>query len=1699
MVSKNNIQHKMEDDAKRVPHYGLRKLGIGVASVLLGTTLYFGNAQAVRADATNNAGTSETETEKQTTTPNMSNGTKVTLSDNSKVTNASNETSESNNGNTDETSESNNGNTDQSDITTTKSNNESTQNSIGKVQENGQKSENSITQTIDTDNVNNASQAVPYLKLFVNNPTTNVTNVTNVTNDNSISTITHKSTDRRYSLTFKSYGVMGQNGSTVPDSAFINGKITFPLLLHGNVRNGDTVVITIPYADTYTVNAQSLSSQYGTQSIISGSNTSDWIIKYSFSRSAILNLEIDIEGSNNGYGAKNHPLSDPAGDTKKTIKWSENGTEQDNTGLNFISRQMPSWNPNQQLNSSTLIDGKQLLNSNVVYSYSVMEDNGTVHSQAGNPSYPSGQINNTLNYGTTITIPMPEGFVLDVNATNKLVPGFYGDNKQAEIKQEGNNVIITVPSGKGAQGWEIKPGYQFVGHYDIKNPETTSFTRTATDRISIVENLTADGKQQKKFTSDKPVSENFWGTSDKVKIANVSTWVNSAWNSKGWYSTGHGELIQWQDDHDQIIAYAGLQNGYSANLNNAQITLNIPDGMIVHGVRVPSISGATSYTYQYKLDDGTVHNGTVMPGDKIEVNDLSRTITSITLTPDVIDSNSGTGTFDGSSNYFNEDNAVSNEMPQMFEIYGHVGKTKRDGKTIVKNGEVWQLGVQLSAVSNGYWYTFPSSENILVLVPSQRQSSSLSSFVNDYGSKSVTIDSNNIKTETTYLTIRTFYDSSKLSLMASTTAHIDNAILYIKLPKGITYKGVDKDNYAAVKNAKLSVFQDDEDNTIVKIDYTGSYLDITKTIKMNLGFSSDVMQGTYKVKTILYSPVEDLMPWTKNFPQNNGKTYSPTSDEQKWLPSDTSNLYLIDYDPATIIVTRAISGLNTISLAKGNKDLADNSSNGTSSTTGDGSMHFAVSINNGSINAISNAQTIINLPSKSNGSGFDFHLNGANSVTYSGSTPLTFKYSTSSFNFTNGEDTEGYQPNTSSFVTADKVTDWSSIKSILVEIPSLPASSIVGRINIDGIDSTIKTDGGKTGYLGTGLYMAGYKPYVELQSAKIDVVAKKTVTYQFIDDAGNGSNVGNPVKVTGDVDSEQPVNGLTLPTGYKLTNGGTLPTSVKIGNDNQTIDIHLSHVITNVDHTKPVDKNGKTVTGKVIDGAHEADLNKTITRTINVTDPNNGKSTKTQTVKLYRDASYDEVTGHVTYGQWSTGRWDEFDDVPAIAGYTPSQASVASASVDSTTPDATVNISYTANDQTTHVVYKDASGNVIKTDTVTGKTDQTVDSKSSLPVGWKIADSSTVKAVPATITFKGASTPNTVITVDHAHRTIQPTDPIKPDEKTPDGKTTIDGGHASDLNKTVTRTINITDPTTKETTTTTQTATLTRTGDLDEVTGHVTYGQWSTGRWDEFDDVPAIDDYTPNQSKVSAHKVTADDIDTTINITYTQNTHSTTINYVDENGKIVKTDKVSGHTGDKININVPSGYHIDGGNVPSWVIDRNQPVRTVYVVTNKHDTDNPEVVTKPVLNIIKYVDENGNVVKTETVTGKLGDQITLTIPAGYHFKDGETPNLVITESGVQIVNVVKDRQVTPGNPTINDHDKKNGNNSAVDNNGASQDNNGKKVSTSSTGQSNNANNHKQSQLPQTGNESRNGFSAAGLALASLTSLIGLAGFKKKRD
>ena len=61
MVSKNNQWQHLQVSAQRVPHYGLRKLSVGVASVLLSTTLYMGvNAHADTVTAPNETTTSST-------------------------------------------------------------------------------------------------------------------------------------------------------------------------------------------------------------------------------------------------------------------------------------------------------------------------------------------------------------------------------------------------------------------------------------------------------------------------------------------------------------------------------------------------------------------------------------------------------------------------------------------------------------------------------------------------------------------------------------------------------------------------------------------------------------------------------------------------------------------------------------------------------------------------------------------------------------------------------------------------------------------------------------------------------------------------------------------------------------------------------------------------------------------------------------------------------------------------------------------------------------------------------------------------------------------------------------------------------------------------------------------------------------------------------------------------------------------------------------------------------------------------------------------------------------------------------------------------------------------------------------------------------------------------------------------------------
>ena len=338
----------------------------------------------------------------------------------------------------------------------------------------------------------------------------------------------------------------------------------------------------------------------------------------------------------------------------------------------------------------------------------------------------------------------------------------------------------------------------------------------------------------------------------------------------------------------------------------------------------------------------------------------------------------------------------------------------------------------------------------------------------------------------------------------------------------------------------------------------------------------------------------------------------------------------------------------------------------------------------------------------------------------------------------------------------------------------------------------------------------------------------------------------------------------------------------------------------------------KAKTGLIAFGVYIPYVEKTATRTINVITPDGKTTTVKQTATLAKQVDF----GKDAHPAWTTGEWASYD-APVIPGYTASQSNVAKEAVTGTTKDQTVNITYTANPQTTTVVYQTEDGTPVHTTTVNGQTGQTVKVSNEVPAGWMI----TKGQVPSEITFGPNGIPQTVVTIAHQHVTVDPDHPQNNGTKLPDNSAkTFSGVEVNDLNKTIIRTINVTTPDGK-TNTTKQTAKLTRTAEVDEVTGEVTYGNWTTGKWSNYD-APTVPGYTASQSEVPATEVTSDTADQTININYTANSQTIHINYVDDDnaGKIVHATTVTGKTGETVSLNltVPDKYQLaDGQQLPT--------------------------------------------------------------------------------------------------------------------------------------------------------------------------------------
>ncbi|WP_076461339.1 MBG domain-containing protein [Limosilactobacillus caccae] len=390
-----------------------------------------------------------------------------------------------------------------------------------------------------------------------------------------------------------------------------------------------------------------------------------------------------------------------------------------------------------------------------------------------------------------------------------------------------------------------------------------------------------------------------------------------------------------------------------------------------------------------------------------------------------------------------------------------------------------------------------------------------------------------------------------------------------------------------------------------------------------------------------------------------------------------------------------------------------------------------------------------------------------------------------------------------------------------------------------------------------------------------NVADEQTVTIKFVDDDKGGSQVGDSITKNGKT-GESVQLGLSVPENYKLAEGQTLPTDYTFTSaKDQTITIHLVH------QTSEVDGNSTDIPEAI-----KQQLNDEVTRTINYEGlsadqlaqlPAGQKNGTKQTVKFVGSATYDPVdkklVGDITWKVGTPASYKGFTP-KSFPGYTASVSEVPNFAPKQGDKDSTVTISYTANDQTGKISYVDGDGNEISSTPLTGKTGETVTVTPKIPAGWKLVPG---QDIPETVTATPDGIPTVTITIQHKKITVTPDDPKTPEDKLPEtpGKDYPNGSKyptgvaKDDLNKDITRTIKVHLPN-GSVEQHEQTVHLTRNAVVDLVTGEVTYGAWSTGKWDAFTP-QAIDGYTVKPATVSAMTVTAQTTDQTVEINYQKN------------------------------------------------------------------------------------------------------------------------------------------------------------------------------------------------------------------------------------
>ena len=837
-------------------------------------------------------------------------------------------------------------------------------------------------------------------------------------------------------------------------------------------KEGDSFVLKISKGETYGLSDLDF-EKIGTLGTSKLSEDSQYYyITDTLSQTGSFNQSITLSQKNN-YAGQN--LLKEIGETTKTVELSSGGEAiQEESFTQYIK---PGINTSvKRINPTTSSAPAVIPHVNYTYEVNLGENTGVDDST----SYSSAQANSGINYGTTVIIPVPEGFQLDVEAT----AASNGFTDGATITQEGgagSALVISVPKGAGAQYHQAKSGYKLVGSYEIPIPESdVNLTASGTAHVETKVNEKGDV-----ISADfSPWTEVIRGLSSGLGAGSVKTSASGVSTSRELLldedeSNDPGFLNTFGFDNDSVLV---LKEGAELG-SNPTFTIDVANGMAASSIKTPAgsgnLAGTKSFSYQVTYNDGTTAEGTIDAGASLDASE-GKTIKQVILKPDQV--------LPGARS----DNASTNTRGNNFIVYGKVSKTYLWDDDAHKAGDAVSVGDTLTSSFSFEVEKMPNNKGEM------RASVKSSAW-----SEQKVIGAESLKTSLSVWT----YQSSRMPGVADagktavtgtgnsndTTDTIYEPIFYTVLPTGLTYNG--KVEWLA-GNPQVSTFwtgSGADAHQVIKADYSGTgYSFKTKTSAVNafhLAADGDLMPGTYQIYTFVTT--------------STGMTNKKATDEKQWNPEMTEGhadkTYCVGTSNWTVLQAKA---LMPFSVASGNLDEGHFIHAGRSDDKGFEDMAFAVNIINATANEVKGAKLAVNLPATDDGvSEFNFTLNGPISLDGTQSQQAKVYYSTEKFDLS-----QASAPDTGNLLTASQVSDWSQVKAVLIDVGNMAGNTTLGRVLIEGKDATLDNDAGKTAYLSYTLYSndllpsrAGLK-----DGARIAVEGTSTVgtVLQYIDDQG---------------------------------------------------------------------------------------------------------------------------------------------------------------------------------------------------------------------------------------------------------------------------------------------------------------------------------------------------------------------------------------------------------------------------------------------------------------------------------------------------------------------------------------------------------------------------------------------------------------------